>query len=307
MKLSKAVDLFLVGLLADGRSKYTSEWYRQCLTRLVAYLHDPELAAIGADHLRQFFADLHTIGEKYTNHKYRKPQKGGLSPFTIQGYVRAIKRFFSWLVENDYLTPSQNIAAKIKRQSLPRSVPKDIAEDDFRALLGAVAQSPYPQRDLAILLFLADTGCRVGGLVALRLADLDLERGRVLVTEKGRKSRFVFLSKNTLSALSGWLQVRQSALEFVFVGRRGDRLTIWGVREILERLAKRAGVKGHFNPHSFRHRFGKRFLMDGGDLASLQRLLGHSDVSVTSNFYAVFLVDELQKKHDEHSPLTGIL
>ncbi len=305
MNLSKAVELFIASVRAEGRSVHTAAWYEQCLERLVLFLNDPGLNAIVADDLRRFLVDLHERNLRYTNHQFRKPQRGALSPYTIQGYVRAIKRLYSWLVENDHLSPAQNVAVKLKRQSLPRTTPKDISEEDVRALLSASRQSKFPQRDYALILFLADTGCRVGGLVGLPLSDL--EHGRVLVTEKGRKSRFVFLSSHTISALREWLTVRQSLTEFVFVNRWGDQFTIWGVYQALGTVAELAGVKGRFNPHGFRHRYAKRFLMDGGDLASLSRLMGHTDVSVTSNSYSVFLTEELKQKHDQHSPLKRIV
>jgi len=76
---------------------------------------------------------------------------------------------------------------------------------------------------------------------------------------------------------------------------------------IIKRLARRAGVVGIVNPHSFRHRYAKRYLMNGGDLASLSRLLGHYDVSITSQYYTIFSDEELQAKQLQHSPLRGIV
>jgi integrase/recombinase XerD len=80
-----------------------------------------------------------------------------------------------------------------------------------------------------------------------------------------------------------------------------------GVNQILKRLARRAGITGRFNPHSFRHAFAKQYLMDGGDLATLSDLLGHSDVQVTKSSYSVFITDELARKHAEHSPVAKLI
>jgi site-specific recombinase XerC len=70
-------------------------------------------------------------------------------------------------------------------------------------------------------------------LIGLQLADLDLEHGRALVTEKGKKSRFLFITSATISALREWLAVRQSSKEFVFVNRCGEPFTVWGVYQAL--------------------------------------------------------------------------
>jgi len=234
-------------------------------------------------------------------------QQGGLSPFSVQASVRSLKRFFNFCVEREFIKPSQNPALRLKRQRLPRTVPKEISDNDLAVLLKAARSSNYPERDYAILLFLAGTGCRVGGIVSLRLTDLDLERGRAIVTEKGGKSRRVFLDKVLIDALKKWLEVRRGNCDYVFVTKRGKQTTVQTIELIIKRLARRAGVVGIVNPHSFRHRYAKRYLMNGGDLASLSRLLGHYDVSITSQYYTIFSDEELQAKQLQHSPLRGIV
>ena len=72
---------------------------------------------------------------------------------------------------------------------------------------------------------------------------------------------------------------------------------------MLRRLARKAGITGPVNPHSFRHGFAREYLLSGGDLATLADLLGHSDVQVTWQSYAIFRTSELQAKHDKHSPI----
>ena len=72
---------------------------------------------------------------------------------------------------------------------------------------------------------------------------------------------------------------------------------------MLKRRAKQAGVKGHVNPHSFRHAFARDYILSGGDLATLSQLMGHSSILVTKKYYARFNVKELQEKHARHSPV----
>ena len=95
---------------------------------------------------------------------------------------------------------------------------------------------------------------------------------------------------------------------FVNLGRGGSgALTPSGVAQMLHRRGEQAGVKGPHNAHSFRHFFAREFLLDGGDLATLADLMGHSSVEVTKHSYAIFKMEELKRKHDEHSPIKEML
>lgn len=296
MKLSAAFELFITDLIAVGRSPFTLAWYRQYITRLISFLGDASLDTVTVDDLRAFLASLRSAKKKYETEQT-------LSAATVAGYVRAIKAFFNWLEKNDYVGPNGNIARRLKMPRLPKSEPKAISDDDLLKMFDAAKDSP---RDFAMVRFLADTGCRIGGLGDLRLSDLHLEQCQAVVTEKGRVMRTVFFDADTASALHAWLDIRKSETDFVFVSDDGRRLTRWGYRAIFDRLKRRAGIRGRANPHSFRHRFARSYIKHGGDLGTLSDLMGHSDVLVTKQAYAIFQVQELQRKHAEHSPLKGL-
>lgn len=296
MKLSAAFQLFITDLIAVGRSPFTLAWYRQYIGRMIFYFQDCSLDAISVDDLRGFLASLRSAKKKYETEQT-------LSLATVAGYVRAIKTFYNWLEQNDHVTPNGNTARRLKMPRLPKSEPKAISDDDLQKMILAARNSP---RDLAIVYFLAETGCRIGGLYNLRLCNLNLEQGQAVVTEKGMVTRTVFLLDDALGVLRAWLEVRKSETDFVFVADDGKRLTRWGFRAIFDRLKLRAKVKGRANPHSFRHRFARMYIKHGGDLGTLSDLMGHSDVLVTKQAYAVFQVQELQRKHAEHSSRIGL-
>jgi integrase/recombinase XerD len=110
----------------------------------------------------------------------------------------------------------------------------------------------------------------------------------------------------TILAENWWTHARRK-LTFVGLGGRnpGKRLTTRGVSHMLIRRSEWAETEGPTNPHAFRHGFARAYLTAGGDLATLSKIMGHSDVGVTANFYSIFTVDELQRRHDEFSPLAG--
>jgi len=175
-------------------------------------------------------------------------------------------------------------------------------------LFNATGDNVAGQRDRAILCFLADTGCRLNGLITLTLERLELADRRALVHEKGDTDRIVVFTIYTKHMLRQWLDVRDSATEYVFCSlRTGERLTDSGINQLLKRLKQKAGVKGRVNPHSFRHNFAREYLRNGGDLATLAKLMGHSNINTTAMYYAVFDIDELTDLHEQFSPLRSTM
>jgi site-specific recombinase XerD len=156
-------------------------------------------------------------------------------------------------------------------------------------------------RDYALVLFLASTGCRVGGVAGLCIADLDLCSGRAVVTEKCNKTRTVFLSACAVAALRSWLAVRPDVSHnFVFTGRLGNALTVSGIEQVIGGLADKAGVVVKSNPHEWRHGFARSMQANGMPLGVLSQLLGHSRVDVTVSFYGTCTDDELGQAHERY-------
>lgn len=308
--LAEAVERLLVATVADGRSPRTVRDYRQKLAGLVEFLGPGcEIGRISAHDLRRYVASLRGQQRRYRTHIYRVEIDGPLSPATIAGSIRAIKRLFSFLEGDQVISENPARGLRAPRMTKGRE-PKAITKTDFVKLLHAAAGSTPPElRDRALLLFLADTGARVGGLVGLELDDLDLDQSMAWVTEKGNKRRAVYLSGETVAALQAWLLVRPAASsQAVFTSLHKTRggLTREGVTLVLRRLKQRAGVTGPVNPHAFRHAFAREYLRNGGDLATLSDLMGHSDIQVTATSYAVFLPDELQERHRRFSPVAQL-
>jgi site-specific recombinase XerD len=310
MLLSAAITALLTATRADGRSQHTVTGYRDALASLQAFLGDREVQSITLTDLRGYAAHLRDQEARYAGHPNRPAVKGGLSVFSIANRLRSVKRLFAWLSEENAL--ADNPARRLKLPRLPQKEPKSISIAAFEQLLAATAgDSVVKRRDRALLLVLADTGCRVGGLVGLRVQDVDLVRGVAIVTEKGEKRRQVYFSPPTADALQRWLAVRPAVAGDWLFPNLGPRqthpqLTEDAVGEVLRRLRHIAGVTEPVTPHRFRHAFAREYLRSGGDLATLSRILGHSSVEVTARYYAVFTPSELQEFHGKHSPVARL-
>ena len=306
MKLSAAIDEFRLALSGE-KAERTVEWYMGKLASLREFLGDPTLKEITLKDLRLWREELRTRSTRYENHPLRRVEEGPLSSHTINGYIRAVRAFFNWATEEGYLERSP--AAKLGFVRTPDENPKAVSSEDARKILERAKEKSA--RDYAIVCFLADTGCRVGGLITLTFDRLDLEQKTAIVIEKhrgGQKARAVYFSDITAEAIRKYLQERPpEASPYVFLNVYGKPLTASAVHQILKRLARDANIKGPYNPHSFRHAFARTLLEQGLDLGAVSQLMGHSDISTTHKFYARWEMSALQKLHREHSPVMAML
>jgi integrase/recombinase XerD len=132
------------------------------------------------------------------------------------------------------------------------------------------------------------------------------------VKGKGGKSRMLCLSKETIKALWAYLkEVLHEEDEPLFIADRGklagQPLTRFGLYQLIERLGTAAGIEAcRCSPHPFRHTFAIEFLRNGGDVFTLQQMLGHTRLEMTMRYVAIAQAD-IQRQHRQHSPVEGIL
>lgn len=231
--------------------------------------------------------------------------KQGWSLHTQHCYLRAARAFLRWLYLDDVI--QTELWKRIKLPTLGEMSPVALAEQDFQLLKLACENV----RDRAIVCFLWDTGCRVGGLVSLTLQALYLDHCQAVVTEKGNKSRTVFYTTETKHMLEQMLTERspQNTLPFVFCsletpklkakGVPASPLTTSGVSQLLRRLATRAKVDT-YNPHAFRHAFAVRATVAGMPLGTLSTLMGHSGTAVTHRYYCRLPSHELENMYKKY-------
>lgn len=292
MSVKEAVEKFLIAIRADGVKQATVTWYRVRFRRFLAMYGERDVRDMDIDDVRSYIV---------------KVQEEDVSRHTFFSWVRVVRRLFKWLYEERKI--DDNLYKRVKLPKLPQPVPKAVDMDDVVKLLEACQGTPGAARDRAVILFLLDTGCRVGGLCSLRVGDLELENMRATIHEKGDKSRMVLFGSETGGALEDWLDDRPFPdAEQVFTSLVEDLpMNPNSVVQMLRRLKKRSGVTGRVNPHAFRHAFAREYIMNGGDLASVSTLMGHTQIAVTKMYYAVFGVEELREKHRMFSPVACLL
>ncbi len=294
------IEQFILAREAEGLSISTLTWYRRHLDGYAEFVRLSGRKWDDTETIRLFLVGLRDDGVRYKEHPFITPRRRKLSKASIRAYHRALSTFFNWLVSEGHFEISPMKGIKAPRND--KDLPKTIDQGDFIKLLDAARGRP---REEALLLFLADTGVRDAEARTMLRSNLDLVRQQALVKGKGNKERRVYFTATTAAALARYLSTRYDDDPHVFVGQRGP-LGQTAIYQILKRLAKRAGITGRFNPHAFRHFFASQYVANGGDLETLRRMLGHTDIDTTRR-YLHFRDEVMRSKHDQYSPITQLI
>jgi len=291
--LGRSVASFLADRQARGLSPHTVDFYAAELHYLQAYLEKRGISSVqdtSPDLLRRYLLD---IG------RHRNP--GG-----VHVAYRAMRAFEWYMVEyepTDWSNPIVKVAApRVLFQAL-----EPVSLSDLRAMLGTCKRHAFTgDRDRALLLALLDTGCRASEFVALNVLDVNMTIGAVIIRSgKGGKFRTAFVGASTRREVLRYLRHRTEETGPLWVTPEGARITYWGLRSIVRRRARCAGVDAP-SLHSFRRGFAITSLRNGVDVFSLQRLMGHSDLSILRRYLTQTDAD-LEQAHRRAGPVDNTL
>jgi len=295
LPLQAEVVALLIDKEAQGLSARTIQLYRAELGYFCAYLQDQ-----GMHNLLDVTS---TTIRRWLLHLAKRPTPGG-----VHVSYRVLKTFFRWCWL-EYEIDSTNPIARVRRPKVPAKTLPPLSLDVLTAMLDACSHKTFTGcRDRAILLALLHTGCRASEFVSLDVGDVDLASGAVWVREaKGGKSRVTFLGAKSRRELVRFLRRRQDVTPGVplWVTVKGERLAYWGLRQIIRRRAEKAGVPVP-SLHSFGRAFALYALRNGTDICSLQRLMGHSDLTVLRRYLKQTEAD-LQEAHRTAGPADNLL
>ncbi len=186
----------------------------------------------------------------------------------------------------------------------------DVFSPEEMELLLSYPDNTFPGvRDKVIMELFYSTGCRIAELAGMNVLDVNLAKGSVLVRGKGRKERFVFLADTTVTLLKRYLSLRQKmakpfdadAAAALVLNQHGDRMTVRGLRFVLEKYLQQLPGGKRLSPHSFRHSFATHLLDNGADLRIVQELLGHSSIS-TTQIYTHVGIERLKAVYRDTHP-----
>lgn len=295
MNTAEAFEKFIISLEANDRSHRTIDTYSQ---RLFSMLTSCEkLEQITPEMVDGWIVTQRRKGTLYGNHPSRPEEEKKLSPVTIYNMIRNLKTFFNFCVRRGYIERSP--AAHLGAKRPTRKELKAIKKEDVIALVEAArehANKTGQYRDIAIILFMLDTGCRSGEVCSVTFEGIDLDKRQATVTGKSGP-RVVFFTVKTAKAIKKWLGQHPGS-DYVFCGlgcAKGKQMTPNSIYIMFKTRGK--GINGRKNPHGMRHFVGQQWCKLH-DLERTAQKLGHSDLSVT-RIYANVDNEEIKKLTDD--------
>ena len=289
-------DEFLLRCQAKNLSARTIEWYEE-RTRFFAEWCEARgierAAELTTSVLEEYVIDM---------------RASGLAPNTVRGYAQILKTM-ARLGHRKGLIPV-DITADFEMPKVPQVIIPTFSDEQLRALLKQPdARTWIGIRDRAILLIFLDTLVRVSELVGLNAEDLDLKARTMRVIGKGAKERDLPLGQAATQALRryqrGLADLRPG--DPFFISRYSGRISRKSVHELVARYGQAAGIEGvRCSPHTLRHTGAKRFILAGGDVFTLQKLLGHTTLFMVRRYVELSSID-VQAQHERYSPADVLL
>jgi len=294
------VERFLLYLQAERlASAHTVAGYRRDLTDALPYLArrtDGKERALAPDQLtaRDFRGYLGWMKER------------GLSHRTMARRLAAWRSFYRYLAREGEAKENPVLAVRAPRPSM--RLPSFLYPKEVEPLVTAPAgEDALALRDRALLETLYASGVRVAELVACDMGDLELGPARLRVLGKGGRERMAPLGEPAAEALAAYLERGRGRLAgarktaALFLNSRGGRLSARGVRLVIDRWVKKAGLTRRVSPHVLRHTFATHLLEGGADLRSVQELLGHASIK-TTQIYTHVTAQRLQEVYRRSHP-----
>lgn len=271
--------LFLTAKGVEGCSPKTIEYYEATLRHMDKSLAKP-YTQIESDDLRRYLSDYET--------------ERGSSKVTIDNIRRIMSSFFSWLEDEDYIVKSP--VRRIHRVKTAQITKETLSDEELETLRDACES----KRDLAVVDLLASTGMRIGELIRLNVADVNLQERECVVTGKGNKQRPVYFDARAKLHLAEYLETRaddNSAL-FVSLDSKARRITVGGMELRLRNLGKKVGVS-RVHPHKFRRTLATHAIDKGMPVEQVQKLLGHAKIDTTMH-YAMVNQNNVKASHRKY-------
>ncbi len=278
--INEKIFLYLAAKRLDGLSPHSLKSYKIQLTRFSRFIQK-DIENITTMDIRMYMTSY---------------AKTGVKNSTMSTMLSALKAFFTWLEDEEYILKSP--LRKIKAIKTNKYVRKALTAEEFEMLRDAASTN---LRDRALVEFFYSTGCRLDEVQPLNKSSIDWSTSRVIVLGKGRKERPVRLNAKAKVSLWKYLNSRTDNDDALFVSERQPhaRLGRRAIERTFSELGAKAGITKPVYPHLMRHTTASNMLNNGASLAVVQRYLGHES-PVTTQIYAQLNVDTVMQEHEKN-------
>ncbi len=285
------VETFLDFLIVEkGLSGNTLESYRNDLKRFACFVLSCN-------------EDMTSFSRETIGSFCLKQLDEGKSPATVSRALSTIRGYARFLVAEKVMDNDPTEA--LKNLKGWRRLPKALSSDEIQRLLDTPRKGHMGLRDTAMMELMYSSGLRVSELISLKLGDINFEAGFIQLTGKGNKSRVTPVNSRALMAVNNYLVngrpmiLKGKISPYIFVSQGGRRITRQRFWQCIKKYGKELSLD--LSPHVVRHSFATHLLEGGADLRSIQKMLGHCDIS-TTQVYTKVTSGRLKKVHKEFHP-----
>lgn len=235
---------------------------------------------------------------------------------TINNRLATLKVFFNYLVESEVIAKANNPAIDVQNLKEGRTVITTFTDDEVKQLIDSTGSQTYSNiRDKTVLIFMFETGVRVSELVGIKNEDVFIDR--IFIRGKGSHERYVYISKKMRRQMKRYERIRKLRFErtpsaFVdnhyFLNQEADGMSRSNVNKILNRAGEKVNIRKEIrcSPHDCRHYFAQKHIKQGIDVYTLSRLLGHSNIDITTQYLKGLDTDDIMSIGRRTSPLNDI-
>ena len=273
--MQEIIEEFILQLHNEKNTSINTEIsYKRDLTKLFNYLsinNPEEVRSVSKENLEDYIAHLNSLGRAAT---------------TVSRSIASMKAFFGYAYERGII--DSNPSFGLKAPKIVKKMPEILSVTEVDALLKQPSRNtPKELRDKSMLELLYATGMRVTELITLKLDDVNIKLEYIVCHDR-KKERIIPFGTEAKEALVEYLnRGRQPLLgevkdsDILYPNCSGGEMSRQGFWKLIKYYGKKAGIKSELTPHTLRHSFAAHLVENGADLKSVQKMLGHSDISTT--------------------------
>lgn len=273
---------------AKNKSPKTIRAYRQSYNRLKPFIVDSSL-------------DIEQFRDQFSKGVILLAKTTTLAKTSINVIIRSLNSFLGWLSENGFNKANIRIK-KVPLMKADDTVIEVVTDGDIKLLLDYKPPTLNQRRAWMAAILSMDTGLRLSEMLSMKPSDVDFTSDVITVTGKGSKQRRVAFSGVVRVHLYKFIRDVTKGGQYVFCTSDGKRMQDGNFDRDLRIMLRAAKTSKVYGYHTFRHTFGTAYIKNGGEIAKLQRLMGHSDIRTTM-LYVHNQIEDLKKDYDSRSPI----
>lgn len=279
--LEKAKEMFLMDQQLKGNTDKTINNYDRMISYFIDFIGDKDISEVTLNDVKAYQIKL---SKKQVDNHFNNFLNRKISKRTIQTYIKHIRVFMNWAYEETYI--KENL--KIRLPKAPKKVIEILSEEEIALIYKSLNDNTeFGLRNKCIVSLMLDSGLRRDEVLSLEVENIHFVQNVMKVTGKGEKDRIVpmglFTKKLLFKYLNGYRSMPNYPTNVVFISQDKTPVSKDSVKMLFQRLKKKTGIQ-RLRPHLLRHTFATRYLMNGGDVFSLQMILGHSTLEMTREY-----------------------